>query len=109
MLLVHLSWLRRPVVMLLFGCGVMGLGLTLEPIGQLFVQLVVFSGVFVGLSLFLRKLWPEPEVRLSVRAVAPQAKAAVASTEQELDPDSVDRPHVTEEVGSTQTAGELAT
>ena len=108
MLMVYFAWLRRPVVLLAVGCVVIGVGLVIQPMGQLLVQLVLFTGLFIVMGAFLRRIWNRPVVRLTARTMPPSRMGPVT---QDLPQDGADAQRLvnTEDVGSTQTAGELAT
>lgn len=108
MLLVYFSWLRRPLILLVMGCVILGVGLAIQPMGQLLVQLVLFTGLFILVGAFLRRIWNRPVVRLSARTMPPLRPGA-ASQEMPQEGSEARRPPSPEDVGSTQTAGELAT
>jgi hypothetical protein len=108
MLMVYFAWLRRPVFLLSIGCVVIGFGLVVQPVGQLLVQLVLFTGLFILLGAFLRRIWNRPAVRLSARAMTPSRKTP-ASAEGPQEGLDVPMPANVEDIGSTQAAGDLAT
>ena len=108
MLMVYFAWLRRPVVLLAVGCVVIGVGLVIQPMGQLLVQLVLFTGLFIVMGAFLRRIWNRPVVRLTARPLPPSRMGPV-TPDSPQDGADAQRPVNTEDVGSTQTAGELAT